>query len=106
MVVVAKPVGSSIWDEASSPAVACSKVVSMLVYKGSLSDERGTFVSLVMIQTLNPYLGRALCRGVDVPAHALGWVHQLLLFSPHKNDEPTPWYLRKRQALDLRKYQN
>ena len=78
-----KPVGSGIWDEASSPAVACSQVVSMLVYKGSLSDERGTFVSLVMIQTLNPYLGRALRRGVDVPASALGWVHRPLLISPH-----------------------
>ena len=88
MVVVVKPVGSGIWDEVSSLAVACSQVVSMLVYKRSLSDERGTFVSLVMIQTLNPYLGCALCRGVDVPAHALGWVHQLLLFSPHKTTNP------------------
>ena len=88
MVVVAKTVGFCIGMENTPPAIACSKVVSMLVDKGSLSEERGTFVSLVMIQTLNPYLGRALCRGVDVPANALGWVHQLLLFSPHKTTNP------------------
>ena len=88
MVVVAKPVGSCIRDGASSPTIACRKVVSMLVDKGSLSEERGTFVSLVMIQTLNPYLGRGLRRGVDVPASALGWVHQPLLFSPHKTTNP------------------
>ena len=74
------------WD--GSTAIACNKVVSMLVDKGSLSEERGTFVSLAMIQTLNPYLECALRRGVDVPAHALGWVHQPLLISPHKTTNP------------------
>ena len=76
------------WDGSTPPAIACNKVVSMLVDKGSLSEERGTFVSLAMIQTLNPYLGCALRRGVDVPASALGWVHQPLLISPHKTTNP------------------
>ena len=41
-----------------------------------------------MIQTLNPYLGCALRRGVDVPSIALGWVHQSLLISPLKTTNP------------------
>ena len=75
----------------------------MLVDKRSLSYERGTFVSLVMIQTLNPYLGCALCRGVDEPAHALGWVHQLLLFSPHKTTNPPHGLLRKKASVRSQK---
>ena len=52
---VAKNVGFC-WDglEVIPPAITCDKVVSMLVVKGTLSEERGTFASLVIIQTLKP----------------------------------------------------
>ena len=77
------------WDGHIPPTIACNRVVFMLVVKGSLSEERGTFASLVIIQTLKIIPRARSSPRSRCARKRIGMGSSASINFPSRNDEAT-----------------